>query len=59
MFAPENWSLAWYLRDYKKTGYWGEFCMTWTWTYVGPVGGLLALKLGDGSSGSALQHAGS
>ena len=25
MFAPENWPLAWYLRDYTKTGYWGEF----------------------------------
>jgi uncharacterized protein (TIGR03663 family) len=25
IFAPENWPLAWYLRDYTKTGYWGEF----------------------------------
>ena len=24
VFAPENWPLAWYLRDYTKTGYWGE-----------------------------------
>jgi uncharacterized protein (TIGR03663 family) len=25
VIAPENWPLAWYLRDYTKTGYWGEF----------------------------------
>jgi uncharacterized protein (TIGR03663 family) len=25
VFAPENWPLAWYLRDYTRTGYWGEF----------------------------------
>jgi predicted membrane-bound mannosyltransferase len=25
VFAPENWPLAWYLRDYPKAGYWGEF----------------------------------
>lgn len=25
VFAPENWPLPWYLRDYKNTGYWGEF----------------------------------
>ncbi len=25
VFAPENWPMAWYLRDYSKTGYWGEF----------------------------------
>jgi uncharacterized protein (TIGR03663 family) len=24
VFAPENWPMAWYLRDYKKIGYWGE-----------------------------------
>ena len=24
VFAPENWPLAWYLRDYTKTGYWGD-----------------------------------
>ena len=24
VFAPENWPLAWYLRDYTKVGYWGE-----------------------------------
>lgn len=24
VFAPENWPLAWYLRDYTKAGYWGE-----------------------------------
>ena len=24
VFAPENWPMAWYLRDYTKTGYWGE-----------------------------------
>lgn len=24
VFAPENWPLPWYLRDYTKTGYWGE-----------------------------------
>ena len=25
VFAPENWPLPWYLRNYNKTGYWGEF----------------------------------
>ncbi len=25
VFAPENWPLAWYLRDYPNAGYWGEF----------------------------------
>ena len=25
VFAPENWPLPWYLRDYKNAGYWGEF----------------------------------
>jgi hypothetical protein len=25
VFAPENWPLPWYLRDYKNTGYWGEY----------------------------------
>ncbi|MEO8360441.1 MAG: flippase activity-associated protein Agl23 [Vicinamibacteria bacterium] len=25
IFAPENWPLAWYLRDYPNAGYWGEF----------------------------------
>lgn len=25
IFAPENWPLPWYLRDYKKAGYWGDF----------------------------------
>lgn len=24
VFAPENWPMAWYLRDYTKIGYWGE-----------------------------------
>lgn len=24
VFAPENWPLAWYLRDYTKAGYWGQ-----------------------------------
>lgn len=24
IFAPENWPMAWYLRDYPKSGYWGE-----------------------------------
>ncbi len=24
VFAPENWPMAWYLRDYTKAGYWGE-----------------------------------
>ncbi len=25
IFAPENWPLPWYLRNYKRSGYWGEF----------------------------------
>ena len=25
VFAPENWPLPWYLRDYKNAGYWGEY----------------------------------
>ena len=51
VFAPENWPLAWYLRDYKKTGYWGEFKSDVDVDmYVGSVeqDGALALKLGDG-----------
>lgn len=25
IFAPENWPLPWYLRDYTATAYWGEY----------------------------------
>lgn len=25
VFAPENWPLPWYLRNYPGAGYWGEF----------------------------------
>ena len=51
VFAPENWPLAWYLRDYKNAGYWGEFKTDVNVAmYVGSVeqDGALALKLGDG-----------
>jgi uncharacterized protein (TIGR03663 family) len=51
VFAPENWPLAWYLRDYKNAGYWGEFKSDVNVDmYVGSVeqDGALALKLGDG-----------
>ncbi len=51
VFAPENWPLAWYLRDYKNAGYWGEFKTDVNVDmYVGSVeqDGALALKLGDG-----------
>ena len=50
VFAPENWPLAWYLRDYKNSGYWGEFKSDVNVAmYVGSVeqDGALALKLGD------------
>jgi len=50
IFAPENWPLAWYLRDYKNAGYWGEFKSDVDVDmYVGSVeqDGALALKLGD------------
>jgi uncharacterized protein (TIGR03663 family) len=51
VFAPENWPLAWYLRDYKNAGYWGEFKTEVNVDiYVGSVeqDGALALKLGSG-----------
>lgn len=51
VFAPENWPLAWYLRDYRNAGYWGEFKSDVNVDmYVGSVeqDGALALKLGDG-----------
>ena len=51
VFAPENWPLAWYLRDYKNAGYWGEFKTDVNVDmYVGSVeqDGALALKLGSG-----------
>lgn len=25
IFAKENWPMPWYLRDYPKAGYWGDF----------------------------------
>ncbi|HRB14065.1 MAG TPA: hypothetical protein PKU70_13740, partial [Vicinamibacteria bacterium] len=51
VFAPENWPLAWYLRDFKNAGYWGEFKSDVNVDmYVASVeqDGALALKLGDG-----------
>lgn len=51
VFAPENWPLAWYLRDYTHTGYWGEYKTDVNVDmYVASVeqDGALALKLGDG-----------
>ncbi|MBK5255966.1 MAG: TIGR03663 family protein [Vicinamibacteria bacterium] len=51
VFAPENWPLAWYLRDYTKTGYWGEFKSDVNVDmYVGSLAqdAPLALKLGSG-----------
>jgi uncharacterized protein (TIGR03663 family) len=50
VFAPENWPLPWYLRDYKNTGYWGEFKTDVNVDmYVASVDQdpALALKLGD------------
>jgi len=50
VFAPENWPLAWYLRDYKNAGYWGEFKTDVNVDlYVGSVEQepQLALKLGE------------
>ncbi len=50
IFAPENWPLAWYLRDYTKTGYWGEFKTDVDVDmYVAAVAQdpQMALKLGD------------
>ena len=50
VFAPENWPLAWYLRDYTHTGYWGEYKTDVNVDmYVASVEqeGALALKLGD------------
>jgi uncharacterized protein (TIGR03663 family) len=50
VFAPENWPLAWYLRDYTKSGYWGEFKADVNVDmYVGSVeqDPQLAAKLGD------------
>ena len=50
VFAPENWPLAWYLRDYTKTGYWGEFKTDVDVDmYIGSVAQdpPLATKLGD------------
>jgi predicted membrane-bound mannosyltransferase len=51
VFAPENWPLPWYLRDYTKTGYWGEFKNDVnTDMYVSALAQdpQLALKLGSG-----------
>ena len=51
VFAPENWPLAWYLRDYTKTGYWGEFKTdVEVEMYVGSIAqdALFATHLGDG-----------
>ncbi len=51
VFAPENWPLAWYLRDYTKTGYWGEFKsdVDVDMYVCSPAQDApLALKLGDG-----------
>lgn len=51
VFAPENWPLAWYLRDFRNAGYWGEFKSDVNVDmYVGSVeqDGALALKLGNG-----------
>lgn len=50
VFAPENWPLPWYLRDYKNAGYWGEFKTDVNVDlYVGSVeqDPQLALKLGE------------
>jgi hypothetical protein len=50
IFAPENWPLAWYLRDYTKVGYWGEFKTDVDVDmYVAAVSQdpQMALKLGD------------
>ena len=50
VFAPENWPLAWYLRDYTNTGYWGEFkADVDVDMYIGSVAQdpLLVTKLGD------------
>ena len=50
VFAPENWPLAWYLREYRSAGYYGEFKADVNVDmYVASVeqGGALALKLGD------------
>ena len=51
IFAPENWPLPWYLRNYKKTGYWGEFKADVNVDmYVGSLAQdpQLKAKLGDG-----------
>jgi uncharacterized protein (TIGR03663 family) len=50
VIAPENWPLAWYLRDYTRTGYWGEFKTDVEGDiFVASVAqeAPLALKLGD------------
>jgi uncharacterized protein (TIGR03663 family) len=51
VFAPENWPLPWYLRDYRNAGYWGEFKTDVNVDlYVGSVeqDPQISLKLGDG-----------
>lgn len=51
VFAPENWPLPWYLRDYRNAGYWGEFKSDVNVDlYVGSAeqDPQISLKLGDG-----------
>ena len=50
VFAPENWPIAWYLRDYTKTGYWGEIKNdVEVDMYIGNVAQdpILSLRLGE------------